>query len=80
MVKFDLDYFEYKWLDKPDAIIGIELMHTDVGKRNVSMTGLDDVERASRKVLAHINSIDSSIVEKIKIEIVIITKAKEVES
>jgi hypothetical protein len=74
---FDLDYFEYKWSDKDDAIIGIELAYTDAGERNVGMTGFQDVEIAARKIEACISNIDEEVAKKVRIEVGIITNIKE---
>jgi hypothetical protein len=76
---FDLDYFDYEWSDKEDAIIGIELAHTDIGQRNVGLTSFNDVEVAVRKITARIESIDPSMLKKVKIEVGVVSNMKEVE-
>jgi len=74
---FDLDCFEYVYSDFEDAIIGVEIVKTDIGERNVSLTNVRNVEIATEKVLAHIKEIDPEITKSIKIEIGIVTKMRE---
>lgn len=72
---FDLDSFVFE--NQEEAIIGQQILHCDVGSCNEDFISFVNLDIQKDKVKNYLYAVDPLLLDKVKVEVISITKTKE---